>query len=75
MLASFRSGGVGTDYIENQCSKVLPDCSYTTLKSDVTVTANDDVLFSRTTADCQRYVTFGVEVQYHIVIAIRIPKY
>ena len=33
----------------------LPDCSYTTLQQDVTVISNDDVLFSRTTADCQRF--------------------
>ena len=48
------AGAIATDYIENQCSKILPDCSYTTLKSDVTVIALDDILFSRTTADCQR---------------------
>ena len=33
----------------------LPDCSYTSAKKDVTVVAMDDILFSRTSADCQRF--------------------
>lgn len=45
----------GTDYIENQCAKELPDCSYTSAKQDVTVVAMDDILFSRTANDCQRF--------------------
>ena len=43
------------DYIENQCSKPLPDCSYTVETRDVTVIANDDILYSRTVQDCQRF--------------------
>ena len=43
------------DYIENQCSKPLPDCSYTVGSKDVTVIANDDILYSRTVQDCQRF--------------------
>ena len=33
----------------------LPDCSYTSAKKDVTVVAMDDILFSRTSSDCQRF--------------------
>ena len=33
----------------------LPDCSYTTAKPDVTVVAMDDILFSRSANDCQRF--------------------
>lgn len=33
----------------------LPDCSYTSAKQDVTVVAMDDILFSRTANDCQRF--------------------
>ena len=33
----------------------LPDCSYSTAKQDVTVIAMDDILFSRTSQDCQRF--------------------
>ena len=43
------------DYVENQCSKPLPDCSYTVGSRDVTVIANDDILYSRTVQDCQRF--------------------
>ena len=43
------------DYIENQCSKPLPDCSYTVGSKDVTVVANDDILYSRTVQDCERF--------------------
>ena len=43
------------DYIENQCTKPLPDCSYTSSKNDVTVVAMDDILYSRTVQDCERF--------------------
>ena len=43
------------DYIENQCTKPLPDCSYTSSKKDVTVVAMDDILYSRTVQDCERF--------------------
>ena len=43
------------DYIENQCSKPLPDCSYTVSSRDLTVIANDDILYSRTLQDCERF--------------------
>ena len=43
------------DYIENQCSKPLPDCSYTVSSRDLTVIANDDILYSRTVQDCERF--------------------
>ena len=43
------------DYIENQCNKQLPDCSYTLSKQDVAVTAMDDILYSRTVQDCERF--------------------
>ena len=33
----------------------LPDCSYTSAKQDVTVIAMDDILFSRSSSDCQRF--------------------
>lgn len=36
-------------------SIALPDCSYTTAKQDVTVIAMDDILFSRSSSDCQRF--------------------
>jgi len=53
---AFRFGaGDHIDYIENQCSKPLPDCSYTVGSKDVTVVANDDILYSRTVQDCQRF--------------------
>jgi len=43
------------DYIENQCAKQLPDCSYTQERRDVTVVAMDDILYSRTVQDCERF--------------------
>ena len=73
---AFRYGaGEHIDYIENQCSKPLPDCSYTVGSRDVrkyfnqcetnlptifsllqvTVIANDDILYSRTVQDCERF--------------------
>ena len=52
---SFRKNTPGIDYIENQCARRLPDCSYTSAKSDVTVIAMDDILFSRSANDCQRF--------------------
>ena len=33
----------------------LPDCSYTVAQQDVTVVAMDDILFSRSFKDCQRF--------------------
>jgi len=53
---AFRYGaGTNIDYIENQCTKPLPDCSYTSSKKDVTVVAMDDILYSRTVQDCERF--------------------
>eukprot|EP00095_Tigriopus_kingsejongensis_P000115 maker-scaffold983_size73474-snap-gene-0.8 protein:Tk00115 transcript:maker-scaffold983_size73474-snap-gene-0.8-mRNA-1 annotation:"PREDICTED: uncharacterized protein LOC100909276" len=46
---------LGVELIENQCVKELPDCSYSTSKQDVTVVSMDDILFSRTVNDCQRF--------------------
>ncbi len=34
---------------------MLPDCSYTAAKHGVTVAAMDDMLFSRSASDCQRF--------------------
>jgi hypothetical protein len=52
---AFRNDVFGVDYIENQSAKPLPDCSYTVAQQDVTVVAMDDILFSRSFKDCQRF--------------------
>lgn len=52
---AFRTNTPEVDYVENQCAKSLLDCSYTAAKENATVRAMDDVLFSRTSKDCQRF--------------------
>ncbi|CAB4063246.1 unnamed protein product [Lepeophtheirus salmonis] len=53
---AFQVGGTqGIDYIENQCAKPLTDCSYSSANNGFAVISMDDVLFSRTVSDCQRF--------------------
>ena len=52
---AFRTGVPNVDYIENQCAKALPDCSYTSAKLDVMAVAMDDLLAATSSQECQRH--------------------